>query len=119
MISDNVTIQGLIVVGSIVTTYLTVRYKDVIIKRNKAAPPKDRMDTIFDGYENLIEQQQKDIERKTAVIQGLEAIVEQLQKDLDQTRTLLGKAHEEVRESKHQNKLMQQQLAEIKKDYQK
>lgn len=118
-ISDGVTIQALIVIGSVATTYLTVKYKNVLVKKNRTAPPKDRMETIFEGYEKLIVQQQGDIERKTGIIHGLEEIVKQLRIDLDKTTTLLDKAREEVRESKHQNKQMQHQLDVIKSDYRK
>jgi len=108
------------VVGSIITTYLTVKYKDRILNAgNKPSAPKDRMEQIFDGYEKLIVQQQEDIERKTAIIAQLEGIVAKLRRDLDTTTNLLEDAREEVKQAKAQNNRMKKQLDEIRQGYSK
>lgn len=117
MISDNVLVQSIIVIGSVITTLITVKYTNGVKNKNKAAPPRDRMDTIFEGYEKLITQQQEDIERKTSLIQSLEGLVEQLRKDLDKTTGLLERARTEVREAKESNKEMARQLGVLKQDY--
>lgn len=115
--NSNLLIQIVIGITAVVTTYLTVKYKNVILSRNKEAPPKDRMEQIFDGYEKLIIQQQEDIQRKTNIITGLEDIVDKLRSDLDHTTDLLEQAREEVRESKKQNSQMKHQLDSLKKGY--
>jgi len=101
--------------GGIVTTYLTVKYKDRVIKRTDK--PKDRMETIFDGYEKLIVSQQEEIERKSHVIKSLEKVVDRLEDELHQTRKLLEDAREEVVESQRQNNNLKVQLQGMKKDY--
>lgn len=47
---------GLTVVGGLSTAYIV----NVLAKRR---PPRDRMDVLFEGYERLIAQQQKEISR--------------------------------------------------------
>lgn len=102
-------------VGGIITTYLTVKYKDRVIKRT--AKPKDRMETIFDGYEKLIVSQQEEISRKSLVINSLEKVIDRLEDELHQTRELLNDARTELEHSVTQNKELKRQLGDMKKDY--
>ena len=102
---------------AVITTWLTIRYKDKVFK--KAAKPRDRMDTIFDGYEKLIIQQQSEIERKGVVIQSLENAVDRLEQELTRTRALLDEARIELKESKSQNSKLRHQLDSMRRDYEK
>ncbi len=115
VISPEVLIALIAGVGGIVTTWLTVKYKDRVIK--KTEKPKDRMETIFDGYEKLIVSQQEEIGRKSHVIKSLERVVDRLEDELHQTRKLLEDAREEVVQSQVQNNLLRKQLDGMKKDY--
>lgn len=117
MINDDVIIQFLIVLGSIITTYLTVKYKDKIIKKNKDAAPKDRMDTIFDGYESLIKQQQQDIDRKQRQLDATQGIIDRLQDELNQTREIVRQQQAELVESRESNKELIRQLDLMKNNY--
>lgn len=110
-------VQAAIATGffAVLGTYLTVKYKDRIVK--KAEKPKDRMETIFDGYENLIKQQQIEIGRKGQVITSLEGVVQRLESELATTRDLLSQAREEIKQSKDQNIELQEQLKEMKREY--
>jgi hypothetical protein len=49
--------------GSVVATYLTVKYRQGVLSKSRSTSPKDRMDTVFSGYEALIHQQQVEINR--------------------------------------------------------
>lgn len=109
--------QFFMFLGGIITTWLTLKYKDRIALRSREQKPKDRMDTIFDGYEKLILQQQTDIERKTIQIASTQKIVEQLQKELDDTRELVRQQQDELDESRELNIRLQAQLQEMKKEY--
>lgn len=101
--------------AGIIATVITVKYKDRVVKRTDK--PKDRMETIFDGYEKLIVSQQEEIKRKSHVINSLEKVVDRLEDELNQTRTLLQDAREELEESTRQNQLLTKQLNGMKKDY--
>lgn len=109
--------QFFLFLGGIVTTWLTLKYKDKIAIRNREEKPKDRMDTIFDGYEKLIIQQQTDIERKAIQIASTQKIVEQLQKELDDTRDLVRQQQDELEQSREMNMDLKRQLHEMKKEY--
>lgn len=113
---DSQVIVALIAASAgILTTYLTVKYKDKVVKRTDK--PKDRMETIFDGYEKLIVSQQEEILRKSHVIKSLEKVVDRLEDELNQTRQLLIDAREEVQESQRQNDNLKKQLMGMKKEY--
>lgn len=109
--------QFFLFMGGILTTWLTLKYKDRIVARNRDQKPKDRMDTIFDGYEKLILQQQADIERKTVQIVSTQKIVEQLQKELDNTKELVHRQQDELEDSRQRNLELQSQLTDMKKEY--
>jgi len=101
--------------AGIIATVITVKYKDRVVKKQDR--PKDRMETIFDGYEKLIISQQEEISRKSHVINSLEKVVDRLEDELHQTRQLLEDAREELRMSTDQNNNLKTQLAGMKKDY--
>jgi len=111
-------VQAAIATGifAVIGTYLTVKYKDRIIQ--KADKPKDRMETIFDGYENLIKQQQIEIGRKGQEITSLEGVVQRLEQELTVTRELLAAARDELKMAEVHNKDLRHQLGIMKKEYQ-
>lgn len=90
---------------------------NVVAKKRRTSKPRDRMETIFDGYEKLISQQQVEIERKGVVISSLENVVERLEQELTRTRELLNQAREELSTSREQNEELQMQLMDMKRDY--
>lgn len=116
-IDSQVAVALIAAIGGIVTTWLTVKYKDRIIKKTAPNKPKDRMDTIFDGYEKLILQQQQEIDRKQTVVGHLENIIENLERELATTRDLLATTKDELAETKQQNIALKSQLARMRKDY--
>lgn len=117
MLNSQETIAIISGISGIVITYLTVRYKDYIIVGNRNKAPKDRMDTIFDGYEGLIKQQQSDIERKSKQLDQTQVIIERLQHELDETKKIVQQQRQELDDSKEANKLLINQLAQMKVHY--
>lgn len=113
----NVLIALIAAVAGIITTWLTVKYKDRIIRKTAPNKPKDRMDTIFDGYERLILQQQTEIERKQGVIQNLENIVDNLEHELETTRELLNATKAEMTETRRTNSDLKHHLTRLRKEY--
>lgn len=116
-VDSQIAVALIAAVGGVVTTWLTVKYKDRIIKKTAPNKPKDRMDTIFDGYEKLITQQQLEIDRKQKVIESLEGIIETLEHELATTRDLLTTTKYEVSETKRQNTELKDHLHRMRKDY--
>jgi hypothetical protein len=118
VITENVLVQAVIVIGSVLTTYLTVKYKDNILgkdKKENEEEPRTRMDTIFDGYEKLIQQQQEDIIRKQSQLDRTDQLIAKLQKDLDDTRAIVARQHTELDEQKKLNDELRKQLDLMKK----
>jgi uncharacterized protein (UPF0548 family) len=113
--SETVVISVISAVAAVVTTYLTVRYKNRVIK--KTEKPKDRMETIFDGYEKLIRQQQVEIDRKGVAIGSLESIILRLEEELTKTKQLLEVAKGDLLQSREQNTLLTRQLEAMKIEY--
>ena len=77
------------------------------------------METIFDGYENLIKQQQTEVGRKGQIITSLEGVVRRLEQELETTREMLNVARDELKIATQQNEDLQTQLADMKANYQK
>lgn len=92
-------------VGGVAVTYLTVKYKNKIVK-----PPKDRVETIFDGYEALIKQQQAEIVRKGVLIDRLE-------EQLITMEELVEKLRIDLSSSQYQIEGLSTQLTQMKVDY--
>lgn len=112
-------VQAAIATGifAVIGTYLTVKYKDRVL--NKVEKPRDRMETIFDGYENLIKQQQVEISRKGQVITSLEGVIDRLEEELDATRKLLTATKEELVIATQHNDELRTQLGDMKSEYKK
>lgn len=115
-LEPSITVALIAGIFGVITTWLTIKYKDRVVKTQR---PKDRMETIFDGYEKLILQQQAEIDRKTSVINSLEGIVGRLEQELMRTRQLLDTAQEELQETKKGNALLKSQFDTMRRDYEK
>lgn len=116
-IDSQVLVAFIAALGGIITTWLTVKYKHLVVKRQKPAPSKDRMQTIFDGYEKLIVQQQSEIDRKSSIVKSLQEIVHKLEEELQQTKVLLFEAQDELRQSRTHNNELKDQLDAMWKQY--
>jgi chromosome segregation ATPase len=116
-VDSQVVLGAITTLGGIVTTYITLKLRTHVQQRARRNAPKDRMETIFDGYESLIKQQQVDIDRKQSIITSLEGIVERLQAELNETRSVLNSAKAELVNTQEQNKHLQRQLTKMKDEY--
>lgn len=116
-LEPSITVALIAGIFGVITTWLTIKYKDRVVKKTQR--PKDRMETIFDGYEKLILQQQAEIDRKTSVINSLEGIVDRLEQELMRTRQLLDTAQEELQETKKDSAMLKSQFDTMRRDYEK
>lgn len=116
-IDSQVLVAFIAALGGIITTWLTVKYKHLVIKRQRPSPSKDRMQTIFDGYEKLIVQQQSEIDRKSSIVKSLQEIVHKLEEELQQTKVLLFEAQDELRQARTHNNELKDQLDAMWKQY--
>lgn len=116
-VDSQIAVALIAAIAGIITTWLTVKYKDRVVKKTATSKPKDRMDTIFDGYEKLILQQQQEIDRKQLVVDHFEKIIQNLEDELATTRDLLQTTKTELAETKRQNGELKNQLTRMRKDY--
>lgn len=119
MVSSDVLIAGIAALGGIATTYLTVKYRNQYVLNKKPVQSKDRMDTIFDGYENLIKQQQSDIDRKSKLIDHLQEIVDKQREEIARSQDMIDTLRDELADSQKRTKALEYQLSTMKEDYQK
>ena len=95
------------VLGSIVITYLTKVYQRRTEKRRQ---PKDRIETIFDGYDALIAQIRSDLSRKDELIENLQKVVDSQGKEILRSQGLIGDLQEQLKQSAVQISRLQTQL---------
>jgi predicted RNase H-like nuclease (RuvC/YqgF family) len=107
-------IAAITVVGSIITTCLTAAYRKRVEKKRQ---PKDRIETIFEGYDALIAQMREDLDRKGALIDNLQRVVDAQAETLKSqsgqitySLRLIEELREELEKSAEQSKKLQTQL---------
>lgn len=88
IVNDPLT-QAIIVIGGVITTIITVKYKDKIQAKMRRTKPRDRLDFMFDGYERLIKELQSDIrsvrqdnERQHLQIMAMQNKINELEDEL-------------------------------------
>lgn len=108
--TSRIAIEAIIVLGGVITTWLTLKYQQAR-KRNKKPT---HIDTIYEGYEKLIIQQQQEISRKTEVVNKLEEAVDLLERELSDTKKLLQETKDDLYDARQSNIEMKKQLAEMR-----
>lgn len=93
---NNVVIQLIVVLGGIITTWLTLRYKDRIAIKMRSKQSPDRIEFIYDGYEGLIR------ELKTQLDTALQANEEQ-HEQIVEMRNEINQLHRDLKKSKNIN----------------
>lgn len=96
-------------------TWLTVKYKDH--KAEKPTKPKDRIETIFDGYEKLIREQDKAIATKERQLEQTQGIIDQLQEELNRTREIVTLQQKELEATRESNLALKNELKMLKKQF--
>lgn len=114
--SDQLSVALVSVIGSVIVTYLTVKYKNTITRKIRNEP-KDRMDTIFDGYEKLIKQQQDDIQFKQLNIASLQIIIDKQREQIEESQHMIDTLKQELENARTRNLDLQDQLSHMKEDY--
>ncbi len=105
-----VVIEAMIVTGGVITTWLTLKYK----QRKTHYGKHERIDTIYEGYEKLIVQQQHEINRKTEIVDRLEKAVDTLEQELVSAKSLLQETKDELFEARQSNIQLKKELTAIR-----
>lgn len=113
MFSDTVIISIISTFGGVIIAYIV----NVVAKKNKASKPKDRMESIFDGYDKLIIQQQDDIKSKTTHINHLQELIDKQREQLQESQEMIDGLKDELEIARGRNQELRDQLNLMKKNY--
>jgi Skp family chaperone for outer membrane proteins len=103
--------------GGVAIAYLAYKGKQGIDKRNKEKQPKDRMETIFDGYEGFIARQDKALENKDKQLAENQLIINRMQKQIDEMQALIERQREETDREREINKRLHEELERMRDQY--
>lgn len=95
--------------GAVAAAVITVVFSR---SRSSAKKPKNRVDTIFDGYDKLMRLQQQELDRKGAQVDQADKLVNQLQARLSETQGLIKTLRAEL-------ELNKKTIAELLKELEK
>lgn len=116
--NNSVVISGISAVSGIVIAYIV----NVAAKRVQAKKvenqPKDRMEQMFDGYERLIKQKDKEDDRKVQAMQALEEELSFTRQTVIRLEQSLAETQRELEESREENVELRALLDEMRKEYQ-
>lgn len=115
--SEQVMIAFISSIGGIIVSYITYVLAKKREVSKKSRSPKDRMEQMFDGYERLIKQKDKEDERKGRMLNELEqelAITRKLVSKLEESLSI---TQEELKKSVAENQRLREDLAIIRKEY--
>lgn len=108
-------------ISAIVVAYIVNVAAKRVQKRKQERAPIDRMEQMFDGYERLIKQKDKEDERKARLMEELEqelivtrAMVKKLEQALQNSQRELTQSRDEIRELRELLRNMRQEYKESK-----
>jgi len=118
MITEPIALSIISAVSGVVIAYIVnVAAKKVQDTKNKKQP-KDRMEQMFDGYERLIRQKDAEDDRKQKYIKVIEEELRATKLHVQALETALAATSEELARSREESIAFQQQLDEMRKEYQ-
>lgn len=91
--------------GGIAIAYITNVVAKKVQDKKATKQPKDRMESMFDGYERLIKQKDLEDDRKARLIESLEQEI--------------GVVKEELRESRAENRELKELLQNMRAQYER
>jgi len=116
--NEQVAISLISAVSGVVIAYIVnVAAKKAQASKDKKQP-KDRMEQMFDGYERLIKQKDAEDDRKQKYIKIIEEELRATKLHVQALETALAATNEELARSREESQQFQQQLDEMRKEYQ-
>lgn len=117
MLSDQVLISLISVVGGGAFTALTVILQRKVQENKVKKQPKDRMEQMFDGYERLIKQMALEDDRKAAIIVAQQTEIAAMKQKLAQMEEDLIQAQNDLMDSHVSKQKLTEELMKMKKQY--
>lgn len=104
MFNENTLSTLITVIGGVGTAYII----NVVAKRVQRKRPKDRTELIFDGYERIIRQKDKQLEQAAMLIDAV-------QKQLDDTTKAFEKLRQDLEAERASSKELRHQIEELRR----
>lgn len=117
--NDTVILGILSTVSGMFIAYLAYKGKQEIDKRNKLKQPRDRMETIFDGYEGFIARQDKALDDKDRQLAENQVIINRMQKQIDDMQELIERQRRETEREREINHKLRTELEVMRRNYHK
>lgn len=116
--NDQIVISLISAVSGILIAYIVnVAAKKAQANKDKKQP-KDRMEQMFDGYERLIKQKDKEDDRKQKYIKVIEDELRATKLHVQALEAALAATNEELARSREESIAFQEQLDAMRKEYQ-
>jgi len=114
-VSNDPWVQFWIMMGGIITTAIAWFFRDHIAKLTRK--PKDRVEIIFDGYEQLLHKQQSELERKNHVIKQLETLSDELHQKLEKADQIIFDLKEDLKKERFEHRAVRRELGRLRSQY--
>lgn len=115
--SEQVAVSIVSAISGIIIAYIVNVAAQKVQKRRINKQPKDRMEAMFDGYERLILQKDKEDERKARLMEELEAELAVARDMVKRLEAALNISQKELELSRRENKELSEALAYMRREY--
>lgn len=118
MEADNsIAISVISTIGGIIIAYIVNVASKKVQQKKAESQPKDRMEQMFDGYERLIKQKDKEDDRKVKAMQSLEEELIFTRQTVTRLENALAETQRELEVSREENVELRAMLQEMRKEY--
>lgn len=117
MISEQVAIALISIVGGVIVAYITYVASKKVQAKKAEKQPKDRMEQMFDGYERLIKQMAEEDERKARIIRDQQLEINQMKNKLNTMEANLERAQDDLIKSHESKKTLTKELEKMRREY--
>lgn len=104
-------------IGGIIIALIAYFTKQGIDKRSKSKQPKDRMESIFDGYEGFIARQDKALENKDRQLAENQIIINRMQDQINAMQELIERQRVETDREREINRRLHVELDNMREQY--
>lgn len=114
---SSVLVSIISMVGGVITAYITSVLAKKVAKKKSQKQPKDRIEQMFDGYERLIKQKDREDERKARLMHELEEELIITRKMVAKLEASLALTQQELEISRQENRELRGLLQKMRQEY--
>lgn len=118
MTSDESVIVSIVsAVSGIIIAYIVNVAAKKVQQKKADSQPKDRMEQMFDGYERLIKQKDKEDDRKVKAMKALEEELDFTRQTVSRLEAALAETQRELEVSREENIELREMLQAMRNEY--